>query len=135
MKFKLNIYKLKEGREMKADTFSKLVATTLYEHRYVDELKKIKYLVNPPYHFLISIIDLAHTSSLQSLLVWIRLVTLNTSQLFAPTTLLDTENTMDSSRLLEQEQSYCMVFVKPFISQILNQSNYLKSFQTVYYQH
>ena len=33
MKFKLNLYKLKEGREMKADTFSKLVATTLYEHR------------------------------------------------------------------------------------------------------
>lgn len=34
MKFKLNMYKLKEGRDMKADTFSKLVATTLYERRY-----------------------------------------------------------------------------------------------------
>ena len=33
MKFKINLYKLKEGRDMKADTFSKLVATTLYEHR------------------------------------------------------------------------------------------------------
>ncbi len=33
MKFKLNMYKLKEGREMKADTFSKLVATSLYEKR------------------------------------------------------------------------------------------------------
>ena len=33
MKFKLNMYKLKEGREMKADVFSKLVATTLYERR------------------------------------------------------------------------------------------------------
>jgi 20S proteasome alpha/beta subunit len=33
MKFKLNLYKLKEGRDMKAETFSKLVATTLYEHR------------------------------------------------------------------------------------------------------
>jgi 20S proteasome subunit beta 3 len=34
MKFKLNMYKLKEGREMKAETFSKLVATSLYEKRY-----------------------------------------------------------------------------------------------------
>jgi len=34
MKFKLNMYKLKEGREMKADVFSKLVATSLYERRY-----------------------------------------------------------------------------------------------------
>ena len=33
MKFKTNLYKLKEGREMKAETFSKLVATTLYEKR------------------------------------------------------------------------------------------------------
>jgi 20S proteasome alpha/beta subunit len=33
MKFKLNMYKLKEGREMKAETFSKLVATSLYEKR------------------------------------------------------------------------------------------------------
>jgi 20S proteasome alpha/beta subunit len=34
MKFKLNMYKLKEGRDMKADVFSKLVATSLYERRY-----------------------------------------------------------------------------------------------------
>ena len=33
MKFKMNMYKLKEGREMKASTFSKLVSTTLYEKR------------------------------------------------------------------------------------------------------
>ena len=33
MKFKMNMYKLKEGREMKAETFTKLVATTLYERR------------------------------------------------------------------------------------------------------
>ncbi len=33
MKFKLNMYKLKEGRDMKSETFSKLVSTTLYEHR------------------------------------------------------------------------------------------------------
>jgi 20S proteasome alpha/beta subunit len=33
MKFKMNMYKFKEGREMKADTFSKLIATTLYEKR------------------------------------------------------------------------------------------------------
>jgi len=33
MKFKLNLYKLKEGREMGADVFSKLVSTTLYEKR------------------------------------------------------------------------------------------------------
>jgi len=33
MKFKLNMYKLKEGRDMKASTFSQLVATTLYEKR------------------------------------------------------------------------------------------------------
>jgi 20S proteasome alpha/beta subunit len=41
MKFKMNMYKLKEGREMKADTFSKLVATSLYEHRYVNYDSKI----------------------------------------------------------------------------------------------
>jgi len=29
------MYRLKEGRDMKSDVFSKLVATTLYEHRYV----------------------------------------------------------------------------------------------------
>lgn len=34
MKFKLNMYRLKEGRDMKADVFSKLVATSLYEKRY-----------------------------------------------------------------------------------------------------
>ena len=34
MKFKMNLYKLKEGREMKASVFSKLVATSLYEKRW-----------------------------------------------------------------------------------------------------
>jgi 20S proteasome subunit beta 3 len=38
MKFKLNMYKLKEGREMKAETFSKLVATSLYEKRYTPSI-------------------------------------------------------------------------------------------------
>ena len=33
MKFKLNLYKLQEGRDIKASTFSKLVATSLYEKR------------------------------------------------------------------------------------------------------
>ena len=33
MKFKMNLYKLKEGREMKASVFSKLVSTSLYEKR------------------------------------------------------------------------------------------------------
>ena len=33
MKFKMNMFKLKEGREMKASTFSKLVSTTMYEKR------------------------------------------------------------------------------------------------------
>ena len=33
MKFKNNMYRLKEGREMKASTFSKLVSTSLYEKR------------------------------------------------------------------------------------------------------
>ena len=33
MKFKTNMYKLQEGREMKASTYSKLVATSLYEKR------------------------------------------------------------------------------------------------------
>jgi 20S proteasome alpha/beta subunit len=37
------MYKLKEGREMKAETFSKLVATSLYEKRYV---VLFEYLVN-----------------------------------------------------------------------------------------
>ena len=38
MKYKLNMYKLKEGREKKADTFSKLVATSLYEKRYGNDI-------------------------------------------------------------------------------------------------
>ena len=33
MKFKNNLYKLKEGRDLKASTFGKLVATSLYERR------------------------------------------------------------------------------------------------------
>jgi hypothetical protein len=33
MKFKNNLYKLKEGRDIKASTFQKLVATSLYEKR------------------------------------------------------------------------------------------------------
>ena len=33
MKFKNNLYRLKEGKEIKAGTFTKLVATTLYEKR------------------------------------------------------------------------------------------------------
>ena len=33
MKFKNNMYRLKEGKEIKAGTFTKLVATTLYEKR------------------------------------------------------------------------------------------------------
>ena len=35
MKFKMNLYNLKEGREMKATTFTNLVATSLYEKRLV----------------------------------------------------------------------------------------------------
>ena len=34
MKFKNNMYRLKEGREMKASTFTKLVSTSLYEKRF-----------------------------------------------------------------------------------------------------
>ena len=33
MKFKMNLYTLKEGRDMKASTFTNLVATSLYEKR------------------------------------------------------------------------------------------------------
>jgi 20S proteasome alpha/beta subunit len=39
MTFKNNLYKLKEGKEMKASVFSKLVSTSLYEKRY-DKLFK-----------------------------------------------------------------------------------------------
>lgn len=34
MKFKLNLYKLQEGREMKASVYAKLVSTSLYEKRF-----------------------------------------------------------------------------------------------------
>ena len=34
MTFKNNLYKLKEGKEMKASVFSKLVATSLYGKRF-----------------------------------------------------------------------------------------------------
>lgn len=34
MQFKLNMYKLRENREMKPSTFAHLVGTTLYEHRF-----------------------------------------------------------------------------------------------------
>ena len=33
MKFKNNMYRLKEGKELKASTFTKLVSTSLYEKR------------------------------------------------------------------------------------------------------
>lgn len=33
MKFKNNLYKLKEGREMKSSVYSQLVSTSLYEKR------------------------------------------------------------------------------------------------------
>ena len=33
MNFKRNLYSLKEGREIKASTFSRLVSTSLYEKR------------------------------------------------------------------------------------------------------
>ena len=33
MKFKMNMFRLKEGREMKASAFTRLVATSLYEKR------------------------------------------------------------------------------------------------------
>ena len=33
MKFKTNLYKLNEGREIGAETFSKLVSTSMYEKR------------------------------------------------------------------------------------------------------
>ena len=33
MKFKTNMYRLTEGKEIKAGTFTKLVATSLYEKR------------------------------------------------------------------------------------------------------
>ena len=33
MTFKNNLYRLREGKEMKAGTFTKLVATSLYEKR------------------------------------------------------------------------------------------------------
>ena len=33
MKFRLNMYKHKEGRDIKASTYSKLVSTTQYEKR------------------------------------------------------------------------------------------------------
>ena len=42
MKFKMNLFKLKEGREMKAETFSKLVSTSLYEKRYVHDIWLIR---------------------------------------------------------------------------------------------
>lgn len=34
MKFKMNMFRLKENREMKASTYSKLVSTSLYEKRF-----------------------------------------------------------------------------------------------------
>ena len=34
MQFRNNVYKMKEGRDIKASVFSKLVSTTLFEHRW-----------------------------------------------------------------------------------------------------
>ena len=34
MEFKLNMYKLREGRDMKPSTFANLVSTALYEKRW-----------------------------------------------------------------------------------------------------
>ena len=33
MKYKLKLYQLREGKNMKPETFARLVGTTLYEHR------------------------------------------------------------------------------------------------------
>ena len=35
MEFKLNLYRLREGHDMKPSTFATVVATTLYEHRLI----------------------------------------------------------------------------------------------------
>lgn len=34
LQFKLKMYQLREGRQMRAKTFASLVGTTLYEHRF-----------------------------------------------------------------------------------------------------
>lgn len=34
MEYKINMYRLREGTEMKPSTFASLVSSTLYEHRY-----------------------------------------------------------------------------------------------------
>ena len=34
MEFKLNLYRLREGRDMKPTTFANLVSTSLYEKRF-----------------------------------------------------------------------------------------------------
>jgi 20S proteasome subunit beta 3 len=33
MRYKLKMYQLREGKDMKPETFARLVGTTLYEHR------------------------------------------------------------------------------------------------------
>ena len=33
MRYKINMYRLREGRDMNANTFAHLVGTSLYEHR------------------------------------------------------------------------------------------------------
>ena len=35
LRYKLNMYRIREGKDMSANTFAHLVGTTLYEHRYV----------------------------------------------------------------------------------------------------
>lgn len=35
MEYKLNLYNLRENRKMKPKTFANLVATSLYEKRYI----------------------------------------------------------------------------------------------------
>ena len=54
MEFKLNLYRLREGHEMKPSTFATVVATTLYEHRF-NNLKLIKKKRFSPY-FLMPIV-------------------------------------------------------------------------------
>ena len=125
MNFKQNLYKLKEGREMKAETFSKLVATSLYEKRYV--IVRLKFLVNhlsSRINSLTIILDLDHTLQPQLLQDLIKLVRMNIDQLFALMIVSDTENTQEHLKQLELEENFFTVFARLSTSQTLVQKSF-----------
>jgi hypothetical protein len=78
-RYRVNMYKMKEEREIQPETFAHLVSSTLYERRWVgpardSDIEGWILLILYPFVILVFLLDLDHTSSNQSLLASLRLM-------------------------------------------------------------